>query len=187
MIWWALGIYLIIFLLVVPIKLQMVIDFDLFNNDGGIKFFLWGKKILYEECKINGKVLIFKNKSKTNIIDINKFGQNDFKDRFFFNLTKMIKINTIKSESIIGLKDESFYTNIFAGYLLCAQATLLAFLSTKKKIKILKLLVAQTNLDNKVYFKISSSISLCLLQVVSSLIFALFKIQKGVSYGKQSN
>ena len=187
MIWWALGIYLIIFIFVLPIKLQTKVFFNLFENYGSLDVFLWGKNILKENCKINGKTLILQNKDKMSFVDINKFGENNFVDRFFFSLVKMLKVNTIKSDIVLGIEGDSFYSNIFAGCLLSFQSALLAVISTKKKIKILRATVVQTNLENDFCINLSFSISLCLLQVVISLVCAMINFQKGVKYGKQSN
>ncbi len=187
MIWWAIALYLVILILIFPIKLQAKLNYGLFENKGSIGLFLWGIKVFERDCMIDGLAIKLQKGNKNSKIYLNNFGKNDFGDRFVFSFLKMIKVNTVKSDILVGLKDDSFYTNIIAGALLSVETALLAVVSTKKKIKILRAEVLQTNLESKLNFAFSFSITICILQLLASLIFAAITKQKGVYYGKQSN
>ena len=185
MIWWGIFVYFIIFIFVISFSIKTTLFYSLKNNDGKLQVYLFNIMIFELGFKLQLDSIIIKRKNKITAVKFEDFGKSKFVDRFMIKFIKMVKINAISSDILIGVEGDSFYTNMLGGAILCLQKSALSIISTKRKIKVLKADVVQVCYDTETQIKLAFGISVCLLQIVASLILAL-GYKKGDMYGKPS-
>ena len=117
--------------------MQSKFDYSVYNNKGNIKLFLWKIKLLDDDCFFRGSVLTLNNGKKESRVNINQYGEQNFFDRFINYLSKMIKINEIKTDFYVGVKDNPSVVCMLAGFVLCVETALFGVLSTYKKIRVI--------------------------------------------------
>ncbi len=188
MIWWIVILVLLLIILLLPLTLKVVVSFDLAENKGLLSLRFFKIILLKDKFKLGYNSITFESKNKITTTKFRDFGKSSFGDRFAFSVVDVMKVNALKSDIVVGLQDNSFAPNIIAGFVLIIESALLAIISTKKQISVLRAAALSTNLESNIWVKFSLSISINILQVIFCLIKALFVIKKGVNkYGKQSS
>ncbi len=187
MIWWVIGTYLLIFLILIPFRVKSKLSYNLGKNEGKLSVMVVKLKVYKEEFSLRYNAIIIKGKKGDKKTNFNQFGKTGVGDIFALNLIKSIKINTIKSDIIVGAY-KPHITAYIAGVLLAAQKIVLPILSNKKDITVLRGVVQPDYSGNKLDIRFSFSITLNLFIIIVCFIKALFRVEKGVKiYGRQSS
>lgn len=183
-------IFIVILILFIPFKLKVKLSYDILKNKGTISITLMVFRVFLGEFKILGKKLMMTYaKDKYHEVDINGIkNSSNFMDNFVINILKNIKVNTFKIYANIGYKYDAFLTAMLvSGINIFIQIAISQFLNRKPLAKVITSIFPNF-CDTKLFFAISSSVSLNLYLIIMCAIIALFKIKKGVkSYENQSS
>ncbi len=185
MIWWTIAVVVVVVIFTIPIKFKSKIFYDAPKNIGNIKFFLTNIVAFEENFSFELDTITFWTDKKVVKTKLLEFGKDKLIDRFFANAIKTLKLNTFKSDILVGHSYDYFYPTIIAGYIQCIENIIFAILSTKKKIKVFSNNVSATGSKTTLEIRFSCSISMSLWEIVCCFVKALVN-NKEINYGKSS-
>ncbi len=174
-------------LLIFPIKLKSKIIYNLIKNKGYLSFYFFNFKVLVTTWKVSRFKILIKNKNKKDIkILLFDFkGESDFKDVFFKQLLKVVKIKNFRTIGRFGIEDDCLISSLGSSVLLLISQFFKCYLIEKKSCNNVSSMLFADYSRNNFIVGVTASIKFNLLFASICAVKALYiKNNREKVYGK---
>ena len=168
----------LIFLLLLPIVLEVRVSFDVTSNTGVISLFMFKKNIIYYILEIKGNMIALKNE-KTTIEKKIEFEspELEFYKYFVSEVKEKLRLRFLEINYNIGLND-AFLTSMMCGYINLICNTIFAYIKNAKPTA--SLAFYDTASFNKLegVVSVKANLSISLFDLVYSLLLSVILTMK---------
>ena len=170
-------IFIVLFLLFVPIFIKIKLNFNVLNNFGTFKFYVFGIRIYFVKIRFskNQINIIGKKKEKNINLDLND-SVLQFVNKLIYQLFLKIKITKLSLVASFGKKNDAFLPAMLCGIEEVFFYALLGYCYTKKG-------VFNTNLNNS----ITAEKDECNFEFIIKAVFNLFMVLISIIVAKFRN
>lgn len=178
---------IIIFLLFLPIVLEVRISYNILSNTGVISLFLFKKNIIHYIFEINGNTIALKSEDKTieKKIELNS-PELEFYKYFVSEVKEKLRLRFIEINYNIGV-DDAFLTSMVCGYINLICNILFSYIKNQKPTASVKLYDTPSFNKKEGVVSVKMNLSISLFDLVYSLLLSVILTIKFKKQIKNNN